>query len=442
VVTTLFAIASSTSVGTTTLFSVDNAGDVVSTLAASSTFAVAANGLTNPAFQIFASTPNAANGLALVSSWAGNGVNLNTISSSANEGFTINAKGSGNAILNSTSGAIKLDINATPQLTFSSITSTFTPGARTSNASPSFLVTGAADTGLLASTEAPEAQFNFAQIHTHLLNVNSTGLTLNRDFLVSAATHTFAATTSVSARTITDAATLGITGSPIAGLNAYITNANTLELDASTLNASTTNSYGLVVNANTGAKNNFAAEFLGGNVGIGTTSPQATLEVWGPDAASTSAFTVANNASTTEFTVYDTGNAVLAGSLTQNSDIRLKSSISDLDGSSSLAEINALNPVAFNWIDPAKSSVPQFGFIAQQVQSVFPNLVATTAPTALTPDGTLSLSITSTSSRQSFLRYRKWIKRSHRSRRRLRDLRNSSSRTKSTRTNSAFKGRV
>ncbi len=39
----------------------------------------------------------------------------------------------------------------------------------------------------------------------------------------------------------------------------------------------------------------------------------------------------------------------------------------------------------------AKSSVPQFGFIAQQVQPVFPNLVSTTSPTALTPDGTLSL---------------------------------------------------
>ncbi len=130
---------------------------------------------------------------------------------------------------------------------------------------------------------------------------------------------------------------------------------------------------------------------VSGNVGIGTSSPQATLEVWGPDTASTSAFTVANSASTTEFTVYDTGNAVLAGSLTQNSDQRLKTNISDLDGSSSLAEINALNPVTFNWIDPEKSSVPQFGFIAQQVENVFPNLVATTSPTALTPDGTLSL---------------------------------------------------
>jgi hypothetical protein len=128
-----------------------------------------------------------------------------------------------------------------------------------------------------------------------------------------------------------------------------------------------------------------------GAIGIGTTTPYSRLEVFGPDTASTSAFAVVNSASTTEFTVYDTGNAVLAGSLTQNSDERLKTNVSALDGSSSLAKINALNPVTFNWIDPDKSSVPQFGFIAQQVEQVFPNLVSTTSPTALTPDGTLSL---------------------------------------------------
>ena len=129
-----------------------------------------------------------------------------------------------------------------------------------------------------------------------------------------------------------------------------------------------------------------------GNIGIGTTSPQARLEVWGADAnGTTTAFLVSNNASTTEFAVYDDGNATLAGNLVQNSDIRLKTNISDLDGSSSLAEIDELNPVTFNWIDPDKSSVPQFGFIAQQVEQVFPNLVSTTSPTALTPDGTLSL---------------------------------------------------
>jgi hypothetical protein len=128
-----------------------------------------------------------------------------------------------------------------------------------------------------------------------------------------------------------------------------------------------------------------------GNVGIGTTTPYSRLEVWGPDTASTSAFSVVNSASTTEFTVYDTGNATLAGSLVQNSDQRLKTSIQSLDASSSLAAINALNPVSFNWIDPEKGSQPQLGFIAQDIQRIFPSLVSTTSPTALTPDGTLSL---------------------------------------------------
>jgi len=35
--------------------------------------------------------------------------------------------------------------------------------------------------------------------------------------------------------------------------------------------------------------------------------------------------------------------------------------------------------------------VRQYGFVAQQVQQVFPNLVSTTSATALTPDGTLGL---------------------------------------------------
>jgi hypothetical protein len=47
--------------------------------------------------------------------------------------------------------------------------------------------------------------------------------------------------------------------------------------------------------------------------------------------------------------------------------------------------------VAYHWIDPAKASTTQFGFIAQQVQPILPNLVSTTSPTALTPNGTLGL---------------------------------------------------
>jgi hypothetical protein len=123
-----------------------------------------------------------------------------------------------------------------------------------------------------------------------------------------------------------------------------------------------------------------------------TTTPYARLSVWGTDAASsTLAFNVVNSASTTVFAVFDGGNAQLSGTLTQSSDQRLKTNIQTLDASSSLSLIDALNPVTFNWIDPDKGPTPQLGFIAQQVQQVFPDLIATTSATALTPDGTLGL---------------------------------------------------
>jgi hypothetical protein len=129
-----------------------------------------------------------------------------------------------------------------------------------------------------------------------------------------------------------------------------------------------------------------------GNIGIGTSTPYSRLSVWGTDAASsTLAFNIVNNASTTVFAVFDGGNAQLSGTLTQSSDVRLKTNIQSLDASTSLAAINSLAPVAYDWIDPNKDGVRQYGFIAQQVQQVFPNLVSTTSATALTPDGTLGL---------------------------------------------------
>jgi hypothetical protein len=129
-----------------------------------------------------------------------------------------------------------------------------------------------------------------------------------------------------------------------------------------------------------------------GNLGIGTSTPYSKLTIWGIDtAASTAALTIANSASTTELQVFDNGNATLAGTLTQNSDQRLKKNIQPLNASSTLALINALSPVTFTWIDPDKGSNPQLGFIAQDVQKIFPQLVSTTSPTALTPDGTLGL---------------------------------------------------
>lgn len=55
----------------------------------------------------------------------------------------------------------------------------------------------------------------------------------------------------------------------------------------------------------------------GGFIAIGTTTPYSTLEVWGPDTnVGKVAFAVVNNASTTEMSVDDAGNAIHGGTIT------------------------------------------------------------------------------------------------------------------------------
>jgi hypothetical protein len=139
-----------------------------------------------------------------------------------------------------------------------------------------------------------------------------------------------------------------------------------------------------------GYTNPKSALAVNGNVAIGTTTPYSPLEVWGPNTASTSAFAVVNSASTTVFAVYDSGNSTYSGSIFQSSDERLKTDVQSLDATSSLSLLEELNPVSYLRIDQPGGG-ENLGFLAQQVGGVFPELVSTTSPTGLTPDGTLTL---------------------------------------------------
>jgi len=137
---------------------------------------------------------------------------------------------------------------------------------------------------------------------------------------------------------------------------------------------------------------------VSGNVGIGTTSPYSKLEVWGPDTGATTAFTVVSSASTTELAVADNGNATLTGCLNYNggtsgtclSDERVKQDINPFNDG--LSEIISLNPVTYEYNGlagtPNDGNV-RTGLIAQQVQAVASDLVATTSallnPTDTTP---------------------------------------------------------
>jgi hypothetical protein len=100
-------------------------------------------------------------------------------------------------------------------------------------------------------------------------------LATQREVLITQPTYSF-----VGASTITNAATFAIAGAPILSTNATITNTHGLLIQAGAVGAAT-NSFGLTVNAQTGATNNYAAAFLGGNVGIGTTAPGARLDITG-----------------------------------------------------------------------------------------------------------------------------------------------------------------
>ena len=76
---------------------------------------------------------------------------------------------------------------------------------------------------------------------------------------------------------------------------------------------------------------------------------------------------------TTPFILYGNGNATLSGTLTQNSDLRLKKNIISIHNA--LDAIKQLNGYTYNWKDNSRDESLQTGVIAQEVQKIFPSLV-------------------------------------------------------------------
>jgi hypothetical protein len=123
-------------------------------------------------------------------------------------------------VLNRASGPGDL----TTPFTISSFGNTvFTQTAAGSGSPTAFTITGAGHTTLTASTEATDVNFNLART----VQFATGALTTQRAMRIQAPTYSF-----VGASTITTASTVAISGPPVAGTNATITNAYALNVES------------------------------------------------------------------------------------------------------------------------------------------------------------------------------------------------------------------
>ncbi|HNJ38411.1 MAG TPA: hypothetical protein PL071_10410 [Nitrosomonas sp.] len=242
--------------------SLGTTGALTVTSTNANSLAVGPAGSTNPVLQVDSSTASQATGVKVTGAAAGGGSKIEAISSAANEDIILGTKG--------TSSSVKLQVGASNKYVATAQNHTFSVSSTGTASTVRFGYTGATDTSLTASTEAPSVYFNLGQIRQHATGT----MFLQRDFRITPSTHSF-----VGASALSHMSGFAVDGAPIAGTNATVTNASAIYSPGNAVGSGVTNSYGLYINANTGATNNYSAIFNGGNVGIGTSAPSDKLHV-------------------------------------------------------------------------------------------------------------------------------------------------------------------
>ncbi len=118
-----------------------------------------------------------------------------------------------------------------------------------------------------------------------------------------------------------------------------------------------------------GGQENYALITTGGNVGIGNSTPNVLLHV-GDDSVTdfTDLLTLEDEDSICSFNAD-------SGSPTCGSDLTLKKDIESLNTVDILMKVSLLNPVSYRWKTDEEGKPVQFGFIAQEVEEQFPELV-------------------------------------------------------------------
>lgn len=142
-------------------------------------FAVGANGSTNPAFNIDASTASSATGLNVKSAAAAGGVALSVLSSGTNENLTIDAKGSGTITLGGTSTGSIIHTRATTlsaALTYGGVTlSNAVTGTGNMVLSASPTLTGTITAPAFTAPAATSLSFNVPTGQNMQFKINNVG---------------------------------------------------------------------------------------------------------------------------------------------------------------------------------------------------------------------------------------------------------------------------
>lgn len=286
-----FLVTKNTTNTRTSAMTIDQDSSVAITSTSGSALTVGPNGATNPVLKVDNSTASQDTGVSITGNATGTAPVIESIGSASNVPLLMSSKGT---------SSIGLQVGGNNRYLISNQSHTLTVGTSGTASTIRYSITGGADTGLTASTESPSVYFNLGQTRQHATGA----ISVQRDFRITPSTHSF-----VGASYLTNMYGFTVDGAPIAGANATVINSSTIYSPGSDVGAGVTNSYGLNINANTGATKNFSAIFNGGNVGIGTSSPLSLLNLQGfhSSVAETVGLSFHNSTSTSTLPAYGFG---------------------------------------------------------------------------------------------------------------------------------------